>query len=60
MQTNTKVKMVKAEIKAGTRVLETSVLGTLEGANKVGREAGIEGAKIGAAISIAQNATSLV
>ena len=60
MQTNTKVKMVKAEIKAGTRVLETSVLGTLEGANKVGIEAGIEGAKIGAAISIAQNATSLV
>lgn len=46
MQTNTKVKMVKAEIKAGTRVLETSVLGTLEGANKVGREAGIEGAKL--------------
>ena len=31
MQTNTKVKMVKAEIKAGTRVLETSVLGTLKG-----------------------------
>lgn len=58
--TDQKKKMVKEQIKAEAAINADISKMTLKGMNKVGSEAAKSGMKIGAAISVAQNATSLV
>ena len=58
--TDQKKKMVTEQIKAEVTINADISKMTLKGMNKVGAEAAKSGMQIGAAISVAQNATSLV
>ncbi len=60
MSTKQKKKMVKEQLQAETAINTEITKKTLKGMNEVGSEAAKSGMQIGAAISVAQNTTSLV